>query len=106
MKLRLNLNIDVEKIAKERLYKGQKGTYLNLTTFIDTEQKDKYDHNGFVTQVVTKEEREAGVQLPILGNTDVVFKDYGDGGLHNHEPVPQVPPPIPLQEFEDIDVPF
>ena len=69
MKIGLSVRIDVTKIEKERLYKGSKGTYLDLTTFVDTDQVDQYDNNGFISQSVDKEEREQGVKTPILGNT-------------------------------------
>jgi hypothetical protein len=75
MKVGLNLSIDVSKIVKDRLYKGAKGTYLNLTTFVDLDKKDQYDNNGFISQSVTKEERSNGVQTPILGNVRVMYKD-------------------------------
>ncbi len=75
MKIGLSVRIDVSKIDKTRLYKGEKGTYLDLTTFIDTEAKDKYDNNGFISQSVTKDERQANVQTPILGNVKVFYQE-------------------------------
>ena len=75
MKVGLNISIDVSKIDKSRLYKGEKGNYLNLTTFVDIDNKDKYDNNGFISQSVTKEERTNGVQTPILGNVRVMYTD-------------------------------
>ncbi len=73
MKIGLSIKIDVNKIDKARLFKGQKGTYLDLSTFIDTENTDKYDNHGFISQSTTKEEREVGVKTPILGNCKVFF---------------------------------
>ena len=78
----LSVRIDVTKIDKERLYKGEKGTYLDLTTFIDTENKDQYENNGFISQSVSKEEREGGVQTPILGNVRVIYQD-GKGSINS-----------------------
>jgi len=78
MKVGLTVRIDVTKIEKERLYKGSKGTYLDLTTFVDTDQVDQYDNNGFISQSVDKEEREQGVKTPILGNVKVFFTDGSD----------------------------
>ena len=75
MRIGLSVRIDVTKIDKDRFYKGEKGTYMDLTTFIDTENLDKYDNNGFISQSVTKEERDGGVQTPILGNVRVIYKD-------------------------------
>lgn len=34
MKVGLSVRIDVTKIDKSRLYKGAKGTYLDLTTLV------------------------------------------------------------------------
>ena len=75
MKVGLSVRIDVTKIDKSRLYKGAKGTYLDLTTFVDTDQQDQYENNGFISQSVTKEERDAKVQTPILGNLKVIYTD-------------------------------
>jgi hypothetical protein len=49
--------------------------YLDLTTFVDTDQQDQYENNGFISQSVTKEERDAKVQTPILGNVKVIYTD-------------------------------
>ncbi len=75
MKVGISVRIDVTKIDKSRLYKGSKGTYLDLTTFVDTEEKDQYENNGFISQSLTKEEREQKVQTPILGNVKVFYTD-------------------------------
>lgn len=75
MKVGISIKIDVTKIDKARLFQGQKGTYLDLTTFVDLDQKDQYDNNGFISQSVTKEEREQNVQTEILGNCRVFYKD-------------------------------
>ena len=75
MKVGISVRIDVTKIDKARLYKGEKGTYLDLTTFVDTYTQDQYENNGFISQSVDKEEREKGVQTPILGNVKVFFND-------------------------------
>ena len=61
------LQLDVLKIEKGRLYKGEKGTYLNCT-IIWHDEPDQYGNAGFVVQNVSKEEREKGVKGAILGN--------------------------------------
>jgi hypothetical protein len=93
MKVGLNFSIDVTKLDKERFVKGKKGTYANLTTFVDIDNVDQYDNNGFISQSISKEERTNGVQLPILGNVRVIYKD-GQGSA-----------PSKQQELEE-DVPF
>ena len=99
MKIGVSVKIDVTKIDKARLFKGEKGTYLDLTTFINTDEKDKYDNNGFITQSPTKEEREAKTQMPILGNVRVF---YTDGGQQQEQQTPQSQGGV---DFDD-DIPF
>jgi hypothetical protein len=97
MKIGLSVRIDVTKIEKARLYAGAKGTYLDLTTFVDTEERDQYENNGFISQSVDKEEREQGVQTPILGNVKVFFTD---GAQSSPQSAPQSKTVI------DEDIPF
>jgi hypothetical protein len=79
MKVGISLRIDVTKIDKARLYKGAKGTYLDLTTFVDTETADQYENHGFISQSQSKEEREANADRPpILGNVKVFYTDGGE----------------------------
>lgn len=70
----VSVRIDVTKIDKDKLYKGQKGQYLDLTTFINLDEQDKYGNNGSISQSVSKEERDAGVKTPILGNVKVFYQ--------------------------------
>jgi hypothetical protein len=77
-KIGITISIDVTKIDKARLYKGEKGTYMNLTTFIDPANEDQYGNHGFIAQSQTKEEREAGKERPpILGNCKVIYTEGG-----------------------------
>lgn len=61
----ITVKVDVTKIDKARLFKGAKGTYLDLI-LIETPNGEYGDF--MVKQSVTKEEREAKLQMPILGN--------------------------------------
>ena len=101
MKVRMSVRVDVTKIDKARLYKGAKGTYLDLVTFVDMEQQDQYGNNGFISQSTTKEEREAQVQTPILGNVKVFFTD----GAKKVESAPVNQGGMSIEELDD-DVPF
>ncbi|MEA1966618.1 MAG: hypothetical protein U9N77_00110 [Thermodesulfobacteriota bacterium] len=98
MKIGISVKIDVTKIDKTRLYKGKKGTYLNLTTFVDTEDVDQYGNNGFISQTVSKEERNNNIRTPILGNCAVFYKQESQqrGG---YQPQQNQQPP-------DDDIPF
>lgn len=81
MKIGVRVKLDVTKIEKARLFKGQKGTYLDATVFIDVDQKDQYDNNGMVTQDIPKEEKDAGGQGAILGNVQVFWNDSQQQGV-------------------------
>lgn len=99
----ISASIDVSKIDKEKLIKGKKGTYLNITAFVDLDNKDQYDNNGMVTQSVTSEEREAGTRGVILGNTKVFFQ-----GESKQNKQKQNISPLQREDFVDLsnDVPF
>jgi hypothetical protein len=108
MKIGISVKIDVTKIDKARLFKGEKGTYLDLTTFIDTEQADQYENHGFISQSVTKEEREQKIQTPILGNCRVFFKDASQeqrGEEYNRGTTAARETMAPADNFDD-DIPF
>ena len=112
-KLGISIKIDVNKIDKSRLFKGEKGTYLDLTTFIDTENEGQYGDHGFISQSVTKEEREQSVQTPILGNVKVFFNGSGDSAQHasgnRNQPNPTYEQDNSVKEMEsdfDQDLPF
>ena len=76
-KIGVSFKIDVSKIDKARLFKGAKGTYLDITSFIDLDQLDQYGNSGMITQDVSKEEKDQGVKGPILGNCKVFWSDSG-----------------------------
>jgi len=78
MKIGVNLKLDVTKLDKARFFKGAKGTYCDLTAFIDTEQTGDYGDNGTITQSTSKEERQSGVKMPICGNVKVFYKAGSD----------------------------
>jgi hypothetical protein len=61
-------NINVTKIDKTALYEGKNGKYLNLVFFDNKDGPDQYGNDGFVTQDIGKERREAGEKGPIIGN--------------------------------------
>ena len=106
MKLGINVSIDVTKIDKARIHEGKKGKYIDLTTFIDTDNADQYENNGFISQSTSKDEREQGVKTPILGNCKVFFKKASDAEKQAQAPTP---PSGADQSFNDEsidDIPF
>jgi len=98
----VSLKIDVTKIDKARLYKGQKGTYLDATVFVDLGEADEYGNHGMITQNVSKEERDNGELGAILGNCKVFWRD----GLDQPASSSGSPPPPPAGDDPDDDIPF
>lgn len=97
-KLGVEIKIDVTKIEKARLFQGKKGQYLTMTTFIDTDNKDQYDNNGFISHKQTQEESAAKTNTPILGNVKVFWSDSA--------PQPQVTQVANNMDNFDDDIPF
>ena len=79
MKIGVSVSLDLKKLDLNRCpvvtkKDGTEARYLNMTTFIDTDQQDQYENNGFIAQSPSKEEREAGEERPpILGNVKVFY---------------------------------
>ena len=96
----VNLSIDVSKLDKSRLYKGAKGTYANLTVFIDS-NPDQYGKNGGVKEQATKDERDDKVKMPFVGNATIFWSDNSDFQQARVEPA-QEPA---TDEFDD-SIPF
>lgn len=112
-KIGVSLKIDVTKIDKARLFKGQKGTYLDATAFIDLDQLDQYGNSGMITQDVSKEEKDQGVKGAILGNSKVFWSDAGQAPQQQPQGQPQPQKPSQQQAAKtdsfdgfDSDIPF
>ena len=67
-----SLNINLSKIDKSKLVKGEKGVYLDLTIT----EKDEVDQYGNILsswQSQTKEEREAKQDRNFVGNGKLLY---------------------------------
>lgn len=97
----ISIKIDLSKIDESRIFESQKtgARYLDITGVL-TDTPDKYENNGFVKQNSTKEEREAGLQLPIVGNFKLL-KILSDPGA----PV-SAQPIQPSEPVQSDDLPF
>lgn len=80
MKIGVSLKIDVTKLDKARFFKGKKGTYADLTVFVDTENTSEYGDNGTISQSTSQEERQAGTKMPIIGNARIFYTDGNNQG--------------------------
>lgn len=94
------LKIDVTKINKNYLFKGEKGTYLDLVLLDNRDGVDQYGNSGMIVQEVSREDREAGIKGPILGNWKEV------GAKKSAAPRPQPTPQKRQTPVEDDDIPW
>jgi hypothetical protein len=86
--------IDVTKIDRDAMFKGEKGTYLDITIVLKDEP-DQYGNDGMITQDIGKDRREAGERGAILGNARWVKRDDAPkasrpGGISAKQPNKQV----------------
>jgi hypothetical protein len=98
-KVGLRLKIDVTKIDKARLFKGQKGTYLDATIFVDLDQQDEYGNNGMITQSWKDQAKGEGA---ILGNGAIFWRDQAQPQQLQQQSPQQAAPDFNI----DSDVPF
>lgn len=91
--------INVTKIDKTKLFKGEKGTYLDVC-LIETPNGQYGDF--MVTQSISAEERKAGNKGAILGNA----KWTGQSKPATPAPAAAPAPSAPPSENLDEDVPF
>lgn len=72
----ITVKIDVRKLAKARFFEGKadasghKPLYADLV-LIERKKVGKFGDTHIVKQGVTKEEREAKLEMPIIGNATV-----------------------------------
>ncbi len=81
-KIGLSLKIDVTKIDKSKLFKGQKGTYLDATIFFDLDNEDDYGNNGMITQSWKDQQKGEGA---ILGNGKIFWRDNTSAGVSQQQ---------------------
>jgi hypothetical protein len=108
-----NISINFNKIDQSRLTIDKNGnSWLNLSGFVN-EIPDNYGNNGFITQSQSKEERESGQKLPILGNfklpmanTTKVQTEINPKANMVATKAPQPQPTAWVDENADDDLPF
>lgn len=112
-KIGVSLKINVSQIDKMRLFKGQKGQYLDCTVFIDLAELDQYGNSGMITQDVSKDEKQQGVKGNILGNCKVFWSDNGQAPQPQQQAQQAPPMQTPQEKYapqhnglNSEDVPF
>lgn len=95
----ISASIDVTKISKDKLVKGEKGTYLNITIAINDEV-DQYGNQAGIYESQSKEERESKAKKNYLGNGKIAWSSEGGS-----TPKP-APAPAPTPIVEEDNLPF
>ena len=72
----INLKIDVTKLTKDKLFKGEKGTYADLTVSGYMDGENQYGDTHCIYEKQSKEERETGVDKVYVGSG----KEFTFGG--------------------------
>ena len=100
----LRININVAKIDKTALVKGEKGTYLDVSLLMHADE-DEYGHHGMAVQDLGKDRRVAGDRGEILGNCKWVNKPSPAVSWLNGATAPaSQSAPLPATAIEDDDM--
>jgi hypothetical protein len=102
----ISASIDVSKISKNKLVKGAKGNYLNITISINDEV-DQYGNQVGIYESQSKDERDAKEKKNYLGNGKIAWTSEG-GSAAKQTPSTPTPPPVasaPVIEEGD-ELPF
>jgi hypothetical protein len=91
------VKIDVTKIDKSKLFKGQKGTYANFTMDLK-DNPDNYGNDCSIWLEQSKEERQQKADRVFLGSGKVVWSDSNDNRVSQHDDTPPSPYGLPLDD--------
>ena len=102
----ISASIDVSKISKDKLVKGAKGTYLNITISVNDEI-DQYGNQVGIYESQSQTEREAKDKKNYLGNGKIAWTSEGGSTAKQAPaaPTPAATPAAPVVEEGD-DLPF
>lgn len=82
----IRIKLDLSKLDDSAIFRGKKGDYADLCIVENRDGTDQYGNDGFISQDVPKERREAGEKGPIVGNWKYISKKRDN------------PPPPPRRE--------
>ena len=95
-----NFSINLEAIPKDKIIKGKKGSYINLTLFQNDDTK--FGNNASCIVAMSVEEREAEVKRTYIGNGKVAY--VSDEGVT--KAVKEAAPEAPSTTDDSNDLPF
>ena len=105
MSATITFSIDLSKIDKSKVIQGKKGTYYNLTAFVN-EDVDQYGNNVAIATGLSKEEREAGAKTHYLGNGKVISTNGSISAVPLRQGQPNQQAAPAAAPADDMDFPF
>jgi len=106
----IKIKINVSKILKEHMFKGQKGVYLDVVAWPNKEGPSKNGETHYVVQELSREAREAGERGPIIGNLTLPEEEAPpprqQQARPQQRPVQQAQQESVSDGMEDDDIPF
>ena len=82
----ISIKIDVTKIDKAALYKGEKGTYLTLVVWPNRDGDDDYGNYAGVKQDLGKDRRDE--PSVFVGNAKIIKRKNSSPPPKNYEKLP------------------
>ena len=95
----ISIKIDVTKIDKAALYKGEKGTYLTLVVWPNRDGDDDYGNYASVKQDLGKDRRDE--KAPYIGNAKIIKRKNSAPPPKNYEKLPTA-----AEMAAEDDIPF
>jgi len=89
------IKINVSKILKEHLFKGQKGTYLDCAIWPNKNGTGEYGDTHYITQEISKEARDRGERGAIIGSLTWIDEPKAAPAPRPSPPQRQTPPDDP-----------
>jgi hypothetical protein len=90
------IKIQLDKIDKTQIYVGKVHKFLDCTLHDNKNGKDEYGNDGYITQSISKEKREAGERGNIIGN----WKEVGNSAPKAQQELK------PMAQADDDSIPF
>lgn len=104
----IKAKINVTKINKDRLFKGAKGTYLDLVIWPNKGGVGQYGDTHIIKQGISKEARDAGEEEQIIGSLTMPDDEPAAPQRQQQRPAQRPKPPADpdLDTQGDSDIPF
>ena len=101
------IKINVTKILKQYLYRGENGVYLNAAVWPNKDGTGQYGDTHYIVQELPKEARDKGERGPIIGNLRLETEEGSASTRSKPKSKSTAPDPVKESMEDDGDsVPF